>query len=501
MVVTANRKASSLGKFKKPLQKINWPLITSIALHGAFFSAILPELNLNSSSDNAEVSGETQVIELNALEQTRLPNFSAPQRFANFNNLNLPNATENGIDSIPMPNFDALPFPSYDNSFSSLPAPPPLPPISGGFNSNYGGSIVNIPIPAPLDLPAPPPLSFRANIPSPPSFNDTPITTNNFDNLEGRVIDIVPKSPEEEAEIRRAIFENRDEPNIPNPRDVFNNRNSSNSTIARNETSQNDESLVNIVSNNSNNTSTENSTPRIAPRDENVSDEEARKNYIAWLQDVENPTPQEITIMGIYPPEACNSNIQGIATYGVSVNSQGSVIDTQLIKSAGYPMLNNQALEQIKAKSFENTTGANKPFHVYVEFKPNNEVCASTTNNSPSPVNNQPPTTPPAANPNDNQPPAQNNSSTVTNNPPEVNTSGVTPSQLNINPPPNAPQTPESVRDILSNAQSQNNNSPSENSSLENSDNGDDEIENGANSLGSEAITPENQDLQLEFVD
>ncbi|MBE9221427.1 hypothetical protein IQ215_01835, partial [Cyanobacterium stanieri LEGE 03274] len=116
MVVTANRKASSLNKIKQPLQKINWALLISISAHGAFFSLILPELNLNSPSENAEISGETTVIELNALEQTRLPNLDAPQRFANFNNLNLPNNTENNIDNIPIPNFDALPFPSYDNS-------------------------------------------------------------------------------------------------------------------------------------------------------------------------------------------------------------------------------------------------------------------------------------------------------------------------------------------------------------------------------------------------
>ncbi|AUC60263.1 hypothetical protein AA637_03415 [Cyanobacterium sp. HL-69] len=504
MVVTANRKASSLGKFKKPLQKINWSLLASIAFHGAFFGLILPELNLNSQSENADISGETNVIELNALEQTRLPNVSSPQRFANFNNLNLPNGTENGIDSIPMPNFDGLPFSSYDNSFSSLPAPPPLPPISGGFNSNYGGNIIDIP--APINLPAPPPLSFNANIPAPPSFNDTPITNNNFDNLEGRVIDIVPKSPEEEAEIRRAIFQGRDEQDIANPRDVFNNRNSS---IARNETNENDEPLVNIVSNNpNNNTQTENLTPRIAPRDENVSDEEARKNYIAWLQDVENPTPQEITITGIYPSEACANDIEGIATYGVSVNSQGGVINTQLIKSSGYPLLNSQALEQIKARSFENGTGANKPFHVYVEFKPTNEVCASsastTNNNSPTPVNNSPnnnqtPTVNPPAN--NSQNPVDNNPPRARNNAPEINSSGVTPAQLNINPPANPPKTPESVRDILSNTQSQNSNNSSENQSPQNSNDEELDIENGANSLGGEPITPENKDLELEFID
>ncbi|AFZ47341.1 TonB family protein [Cyanobacterium stanieri PCC 7202] len=483
MVVTANRKASSLSKFKKPFKKINWALLTSIAVHGAFFALILPELNLNSESENADISGETNVIELNALEQTRLPDFSGPQRFANFNNLNVPTDMENGIDGIPIPNFDALPFSSYDNSFSSLPTPPPLPPISGSFDSNYGGSIVNIP--APRDLPAPPPISFNNNLPNPPSFNDSPITSNNFDNLEGNVIDIVPRSPEQEAEIRRAIFQGREDENIPSPRDVFNNRNSS---IARNQTPD-DETLVNIISNNPTiNTDSENSTPRITSRDENVSDEEARKNYVAWLQDVNNPTPQEITMAGYYPQEACNGNIEGTVTYGINVNSDGTVVDHQLIKSSGYPLLNNQALEQIRARAFDNATGGNKPYHVYVEFQPSNDICGSTAANTPQnntpvapPTNNQTPTTPP---PSDNPEP-------------EINSSGVTPAQLNINPPANPPQTPESVRDILSNSQSQNTSSNG-NDGQENSE---EEENNGAASLGEEPIIPENTELEVEFID
>lgn len=474
MVVTANRKASSLGKFRKPLKKINWALLTSIAVHGAFFALILPELNLNSQSENADISGETNVIELNALEQTRLPDFSGPQRFANFNNFNVPADMENGIDSIPIPNFDALPFSSYDNSFSSLPTPPPLPPISGSFDFSYGGSIVNIP--APRDLPVPPPISFNSNtLPSPPSFNDTPITNNNFDNLEGNVIDIVPQSPEQEAEIRRAIFQGRENDNIPSPRDVFNNRNSSNSPIVRN---QNNDTPVNIISNNPNpNTNIENSTPRITSRDENVSDEEARKNYIAWLQDVNNPTPQEITMAGYYPAEACSGNIEGIVTYGINVNGDGTVVDHQLIKSSGYPLLNNQALEQIQARAFDNATGGNKPYHVYVEFKPSNDVCGSTTVNTNQ--QNNTPTSPPSG----------------TNNPrPEVNSSGVTPRQININTPANPPESPESVREILSNSQSQNNSSNADEESS------DDRETNGASSLGQEPIIPENTELEVEFV-
>jgi len=332
MVTTAHRKALSQKQLPL-LKKINWPLFGSIALHGVFFTLLLPELGLNSESNDGDILGDTPVIELNAAEQRRLPQFGENnQGFSNWDNMNPLPQFDNGMGPIPIPDLNSLQFPEYDDNFASLPTPPPLPP-QGDFNyiPPSFSSVGNIP--RPINLPAPPPMDLSAIAASPPSFNNDPTNNiNNFENnLEGRVIDIVPKSPEEEAEIRRAIFEGRENINIPDARDVFNNRNTeTNPTIAAN---------PNISANppvNQGNLSIDINQMRenLTKQDENTSDEEARKNYVAWLQDVNNPTPKEMTITANYPKDACVTQIEGTATYGINVTPEGAITDTKLIKSS-----------------------------------------------------------------------------------------------------------------------------------------------------------------------
>ena len=404
MVTTAHRKALSQKQLPL-LKKINWPLFGSIALHGVFFTLLLPELGLNSESNDGDILGDTPVIELNAAEQRRLPQFGENnQGFSNWNNINPLFQFDNGMGPIPIPDLNSLQFPEYDDNFASLPSPPPLPP-QGDFNyiPPSFNSVGNIP--RPINLPAPPPMDLSAIAPLPPSFNNDPTNINNFENnLEGRVIDIVPKSPEEEAEIRSAIFEGRENINIPDARDVFNNRKTeTNPTIAAN---------PNISANppvNQGNPSIDINQMRekLTKQDENTSDEEARKNYVAWLQDVNNPTPKEMTITANYPKDACITQIEGTATYGINVTPEGAITDTKLIKSSGYPLFNNQALREIQAQTFSNNTSANQPYHVYVNFKYNPEICPSLsvsnagqipTPTAPNPEAINTPATPPSNN-------------------------------------------------------------------------------------------------------
>ncbi len=445
MVTTAHRKA--LSQKKLPLiEKINWSLFGSIALHGAFFAVLLPELGLNSQSNNLNL-GDTPIIELNAIEQNRLPNLDNSQRFSNWGNINPSIQLDNGLSPIPIPDLNSLQYPEYNNDFASLPTPPPLPNYS---NFDYGPipnfNVNNIPAPVNLNLPAPPPINLDSLTP-PPAFNENfnNITSNNideFENLEGRVIDIVPKSPEEEAQIRQAIFEGRENFNIPDARDVFNNRNTENSTIAAN---------PNLLENNQNNlpsdvTSTmETLRENISKTEENTSDEEARKNYVAWLQEVKNPSPKEITISGRYPQDACITKIEGTATYGIKVTPEGAITNPQLIKSSGYPLFNNQAIKEIQAQSFTNSTQSNQPYHVYVKFEYNPEICPSlsvsnagqiplSTVPNPSAINPAKSTTQTPINPSTNSQPPESVRETIST--PPVVEEKPAPSPEVVTPPP-----------------------------------------------------------------
>ncbi|MGQ4646175.1 TonB family protein [Lyngbya aestuarii] len=118
----------------------------------------------------------------------------------------------------------------------------------------------------------------------------------------------------------------------------------------------------------------------------NTSNDEARKNYVAWLDSVNQKQPEvnqattePISLTGTYPRDACVRKLQGTSVYGVSVDSNGKVTDSQLIRSSGYQIFNDQARADIKGRSFANPTGKPKLYRVNVQFAYNPQTCPSLT--------------------------------------------------------------------------------------------------------------------------
>ena len=109
----------------------------------------------------------------------------------------------------------------------------------------------------------------------------------------------------------------------------------------------------------------------------NTTEEQARKNYVSWVAAVEQVNPEQITITGTYPKDACLKKLQGTTVYGVLVDTSGKVIDWNLIQSAGYPIFNEQAKKDIQSKGLSNQTGNSKPYRVDVKFGYNEETCPS----------------------------------------------------------------------------------------------------------------------------
>ena len=132
-----------------------------------------------------------------------------------------------------------------------------------------------------------------------------------------------------------------------------------------------------------------------------TTNEEARKNYTNWWSAVKAETkPEELNLAGTYPMDACVKKLEGTTVYGVIVDAQGSVVNTELIKGASYPIFNNQALEQIKSRSFLNPTGNPKPYLVNVNFKYSSDcpsLSIATPEATPEPVAEEPASTPPEA--------------------------------------------------------------------------------------------------------
>ncbi|BAQ64283.1 hypothetical protein GM3709_1048 [Geminocystis sp. NIES-3709] len=403
-------------------------MLTSIALHGIFFTVIFPQWQDTNSSNANNNLGNTPVVELNTIEQTRLPNLTPPTASFNWDSLNTLPSADTSLPPIPLSAFDIpappttgdFPMPTFDSSvLMNLPAPPSLPSPQNLPPVNYSDNFY-LPTPSistPTELPPPPPLNQNAIATLPPS--------NHFNTPQnGNIIDITADPTEErqitpeEAQMREKIFANSDIELTVNPRDVINGRVNYSPQIR----GENDEPLAfqpnNIL------------ISKLQKQSQNTSDEEARKNYVAWAKEVQSVTPQQVTLTGIYPKDACVGKLEGNATYGVTVNSAGNAINTQLIKSSGYPLFNDQALRQIRSHSFANETGVNKPFHVYVNFNYNSEICPSL---SISNVENTPPV---------NTPETSNTPSNI--NTPNLSKPSPTPSNINT-PNLSKPSSPPSI--------------------------------------------------------
>ncbi|NCO76674.1 MAG: TonB family protein [Cyanobacteria bacterium] len=379
MVTTTSSNILS-SQANKIIKEINWPLLGSITAHGLFFTLIFPQWNHQSKSDNNTNNfGSTSVVQLNSIEQTRLPNLN-PQNSFNWDTINplpttsqqLPSLNEINIPPIPTDN-SGFPPPNFDSSvFMNLPSPPSLPPVS--FSPSPYSSSSNYP---PVDYSYNPPSNSTSSyLPPPPPLNQNTIATSppNIDfntPVNGRVIDVTA-DPQEEVnqEIRQKIFANSEMQITANPRDIINGR--INQTYTQTDSNGNITIIPPSEAKFRNNIAA-----AIQQQSENTSDEDARKNYVAWAKEVQTVTPKQLSFAGIYPKDACIGKLEGTATYGVTVNSTGNVVNTQLIKSSGYPLFNNQALRQIQSRNFANDSGSNQPYHVYVNFNYDSQICPS----------------------------------------------------------------------------------------------------------------------------
>jgi TonB family protein len=62
---------------------------------------------------------------------------------------------------------------------------------------------------------------------------------------------------------------------------------------------------------------------------------------------------KELSLTGTYPKAACLKQLKGTAIYNVLVDGNGKSTNLDLIRSAGYPIFNDQARQQINSHSFE----------------------------------------------------------------------------------------------------------------------------------------------------
>jgi outer membrane biosynthesis protein TonB len=456
-------------------------LLTSFGLHSLVLGVGLPNLAIFASPDKKDKLGSVPVIELTPIEQSRLPDLSANKAdIPSFPNSSLSTNSVLGgipIGKIPNTKTSNTITPNNNNSttITNNISPPPPPTQTGGTITTYYPDLSN------LNSLSTKTTTILPGVPqtkSPISINKPKIPTGNFNST-----DRIP-TPKNLGEIATSLATGEI---LPPPDLPSNNSNIDDSTdrkpikgIANNsetiEANTNQTEVPNQPSNNSNNNNnnnnsstqtqvainnpeTNNKNPeeqvqktlrarqqrsliallekakRLKRDNTNTSDEEAMKNDIAWLNSTKNERGQaeKISIDGTYPKEAWWSDLKGTAIVGIVVDSQGKVIEpnnaeiTKILKSSGYPVLNEQAIEDIKSETFPNNTGQNKFYRVAVNFDyadryktPKKNIQQSTKKKEPNPQNNTVFQPEEAAITNTNKPVEPSNNNSTTSKPPKT---------------------------------------------------------------------------------
>lgn len=307
----------------KLVQPANIAIFASVGIHAVLLGVVLP--NLHNSKQENSTRRTVPLIELSPLEQTRLPDFSPPlPETPPFPNTPL----DSGINPsfLPPPSTPNYPNDSSITSFypdlPSVPLPPPPPQIT-------------FPPVAKID-PLPPP---QQTLPSTPT--KTPV---------------VPSTSASESKKSPNTQTNETKPKTPTK--------SSPTTIAvvRQQRLVAD---IRLLGNS------------LQKNETDTTEQEARKNYNNWLKSIKAEKAQNLKIAGTYPKDACIRKLEGTTEYGVVVNPEGKVSNLELIRSAGYPVFNQQALQNITNRSFENKTGKPQPHRVEVNFQYDRKICPS----------------------------------------------------------------------------------------------------------------------------
>ncbi|MGD1920843.1 MAG: energy transducer TonB [Pleurocapsa sp.] len=329
------------GKFINPAQLC---LLVSVGLHLLVLKFGIPTIKFNDNSGRREVS----IIELNSEQQARLPDLY-PQ-------LNTPDA--------PIPDISDFPL---DNSEPAAPFAIPRDLIPGIGNS---GDLPPLIIPPPPDfsnLPpitdiTLPPIGDISSLPLPPeiSLDDFEVDPEKVPPTTNTEQQDKPLKPEEQVKPQT-----KPEPEpIEKPEKTQPEVKLTPEQIAAKRVTENQQRIRQL-------------SQSLTKNDDGTSDEEARKNYIAWLTKVQDVKPESIEVTGTYPRDACIRRLKGTSVYGVVVDSSGNVVALDLIKGAKYSIFDKAAGEEIIRSALDNDTEKPKPYQVTVNYEYDAEICPS----------------------------------------------------------------------------------------------------------------------------
>lgn len=328
-------------------------LIISLALHLLVLKFGLPSLKFNKDPVKRKVS----IIELSPEQQARLPNLS-PQ-------LNTPNT--NNLPSIDNSE-PAAPFAIPRSLFPGLGDPSNLPPIAIPPPPNFD----NLPPLPPITDITLPPIGDLSKLPLPPKIkpgdfkvDPSKVAPANPTKKLGQ-----PSKPENAQQQAQKLPQTATKPN-PKPQEKPESKpqielKPTPEQVAAKKVDNSQKRIANL-------------TQSLTKNEEGTTDEDASKNYIAWLAKVKEVKPDEIEVKGTYPRDACIRRLKGTSVFGAVVNAKGEVVDLNLIKGAKYPIFNKQGVEDLSQLMLDNKTKKSKPYQVTLNYEYDPEICPSLT--------------------------------------------------------------------------------------------------------------------------
>ncbi len=341
------------GKLVNPTQLC---LLLSVVVHLLVLRFGLPTIRFNNNSGKREVS----IIELNAEQQSRLPDL-----YPQLDTPNVPN-----LDSLPDGEFGtpAPPFAIPPNLIPGITDPANLPPLiippPPQFNIPYFPPISDITLP---------PVGNLSDLPLPPAINpeDFAVEPIKLPPNAGKI----PEQPAKPSNSNEAIQPTKptttatkpDKPAVTKPdKKPETEPKSTPQQIAAKKAVESQQRITNL-------------SQSLTKIDGGTSDEDARKNYIIWLAKVKDVEPEQIEIDGAYPRDACIRRLKGSSVFGLVVNAKGEIVALDLIKGAKYPIFNQQASKDLGDRIFENKTEKPKPYQVKVNYEYDAQLCPSLT--------------------------------------------------------------------------------------------------------------------------
>lgn len=362
----------------KLMQPSKVAILTSVGFHALLLGIALPKIDW--SNPNKSNEGIVPIIQLNTIEQTRLPDTLVEPE------LDIPAFPNTPINNNPLLNFPSVVELDQDAIAKIPPSPPPIkyipqyvPPATPPQTNQLPNSPTQTNLP-----PLPPPIDIKTNNP--------PQTTENSPNDAN----LTPSFPPSQVQAS----------SLPPPSSTENQQSDiqQSNTAAANTDSLDQQSDGELDSNDiatAKEQKYQNLLAQLRNKQQslryevnNTSDKEYRDNYLQFAQAVNNPEIESISIEAAYPKDACIQKMEGTSIYGAMVDANGQVTNLELLQNSGYAALNQQASEAINSKTFTNQTGQPKPYEVSVKFEYQPDACPSIYSEySDQNQKTQPPTT------------------------------------------------------------------------------------------------------------